>query len=193
MILYHLHDMQHAALAPFRMAAEATHAAFRNPFMPEEARNSPFGRSMAAGAELFERTTRRFGKPAFGIHSIRQGRDEVKVTEEVAVTKPFCRLLHFKRDTSRNDPKVLLVAPMSGHHATLLRGTVEALLQEHDVYITDWIDAKTGAAEPRQVRSGRLHYLCHGFHPPSGAGSASNGRMPADGSCAGRRGVARAT
>lgn len=141
MLLYHLHDWQHAALAPFRMAAEATYAAFNNPFFPA-AKKSHVGRSISAGAELFERATRRFAKPAFHIRSVRIGRDDVKVTEEVTLMKPFCRLLHFNVHTERQVPKVLLVAPMSGHHATLLRGTVEALLQQHDVYITDWTDAK---------------------------------------------------
>jgi poly(3-hydroxybutyrate) depolymerase len=66
----------------------------------------------------------------------------VAVTEETIVTKPFCHLTHFKRDTKRKDPRVLVVAPMSGHYATLLRGTVEALLPHHDVYVTDWLDAR---------------------------------------------------
>jgi len=141
MLLYHIHDWQHAALAPFRMAAEATHAAMRNPFFPA-GKSTRMGRSIAAGAELFERTTRRFGKPAFNIRTIRLGRNDIKVTEELIHTKPFCRLLKFRADIERKVPKVLLVAPMSGHHATLFRGTVEGLLQQHDVYVTDWIDAK---------------------------------------------------
>jgi poly(3-hydroxybutyrate) depolymerase len=141
MLLYHFHDWQHAALAPLRLAAEATHAAFHHPLFPA-GQQTPFGRSIAASAELFERTTRRFGKPAFNIQSVRIGRDDVKVVEELTVAKPFCRLLHFKADIARNAPRVLLVAPMSGHHSTLLRGTVEGLLVEHDVYVTDWTDAK---------------------------------------------------
>ncbi|MBV8061406.1 MAG: polyhydroxyalkanoate depolymerase [Alphaproteobacteria bacterium] len=140
MLLYHLHDWQRAAMAPFRIAAEATQAAFHNPFFP--ATYTHFGRAVAAGAELVERTTRQFGKPAFGLHSTVIAGDTVKVEEEVVLTKPFCKLLHFKRHTDRVDPIVLVVAPMSGHYATLLRGTVEALLPEHDVYITDWVDAK---------------------------------------------------
>jgi poly(3-hydroxybutyrate) depolymerase len=140
MLLYHIHDFQHATLAPFRMAAEAAQAAFHNPFFPST--NTQFGRTMAAGAELFERTTRRFTKPTFGLHTTKIFHEPVAVTEEIVLRKPFCNLLHFKRDTDKQDPKVLLVAPMSGHHATLLRGTVEAMLPEHDVYITDWIDAK---------------------------------------------------
>jgi len=140
MMLYHIHDWQRALMAPFRFAAEATQAAFQNPFLP--ATHTRFGRVIAAGAEMFERGTRRFGKPSFGLHSTKIFRQTVKVEEEVVLIKPFCRLLHFKRDIENDDPKVLLVAPMSGHHATLLRGTVEALLPEHDVYITDWLDAK---------------------------------------------------
>jgi len=141
MILYHLHDWQRAALAPLRFAAEATQAVFQNPLFP--ATHTRFGKVMAAGAEMFERTTRRFGKPSFGLDKVKISRTEqVKVEEEVIMAKPFCRLLHFKRDIERIDPKVLVVAPMSGHHATLLRGTVEDMLPDHDVYITDWIDAK---------------------------------------------------
>lgn len=140
MFLYHIHDWQKASLAPFRVFAEATQAAFKNPLLP--ASNTHFGRAMAAGAELFERTTRRFTKPVFGLNSTRIACENTPVTEEFVVRKPFCNLLHFKRATSNKDPRVLIIAPMSGHHATLLRGTVEAMLPDHDVYITDWIDAK---------------------------------------------------
>jgi poly(3-hydroxybutyrate) depolymerase len=140
MILYHLHDWQRAALLPFRLVAEATHATFHNPLFP--ASHTRVGRVLVAGAELFERTTRNFTKPHFGLHTTKIGGDTVAVTEEIIMIKPFCKLLHFNRATSRADPKVLVVAPMSGHHSTLLRGTVEAMLPDHDVYITDWIDAK---------------------------------------------------
>ena len=91
---------------------------------------------------LFERTTRQFTKPTFGLKSTRIGTENVAVEEETVLKKPFCNLVHFKRDTQTSDPKVLIVAPISGHHSTLLRGTVEAMLPDHDVYITDWIDAK---------------------------------------------------
>jgi poly(3-hydroxybutyrate) depolymerase len=70
------------------------------------------------------------------------GNETVAVNEEILLRKPFCQLLRFNRDTTRRDPKVLVVAPMSGHFATLLRGTVEALLPDHDVHITDWADAR---------------------------------------------------
>jgi poly(3-hydroxybutyrate) depolymerase len=139
-VLYQLYDLQHAAWYPGRLMAEATRTAFQNPFLP--ASYTRMGRTLAAGAELFERTTRRFGKPAFGLPTTRVDGEEVAVREVPVVRKPFCDLIHFERDTDKAHPSVLVVAPMSGHHATLLRGTVQALLPEHDVYITDWLDAR---------------------------------------------------
>ena len=97
---------------------------------------------IAASKEMSSRISKEYGKPDFGLHSTHIGDDTVAVHEEIAVDKPFAKLLHFARKTKRNDPKVLIVAPMSGHHATLLRDTVKQLLPAHDVYITDWIDAK---------------------------------------------------
>ncbi len=139
-MLYQLYDLQHAALLPLRLMAEATQQTFQNPFFPGA--YTKVGRAMAAGAELIERTTRRWGKPDFGLPTTRiQGRD-VAVTEQAVLTKPFCTLVNFERACDRDDPKLLLVAPLSGHYATLLRGTVQALLPHHDVYITDWADAK---------------------------------------------------
>ena len=140
-LLYQLYDLQHAALYPARLLAEATQNAFQNPFSP--ASYTRLGRTIAAGAELFERTTRRFGKPAFGLSVTRVNGDDVAVREVPVLPKPFCNLVHFERATDEVHPTVLVVAPMSGHYATLLRGTVEALLPEHDVYITDWLDART--------------------------------------------------
>ncbi|WP_184802368.1 polyhydroxyalkanoate depolymerase [Nitrospirillum iridis] len=139
-VLYQLFDLHHAALTPLRLVAEATQATFRHPFVP--ASYTGMGRAMAAAGELIERTTRRWGKPDFGLNITHIDGREVAVTEEAALRKPFCVLRHFQRATPHSDPKVLVVAPMSGHYATLLRGTVEALLPAHDVYITDWIDAK---------------------------------------------------
>ena len=140
MLLYHLHDMQRAVLSPLRLAAEVTQATFHNPFFPVS--YTELGRTVAAGAEMIERGTRHFGKPEFGLKTTTIAGEKVAVTEESRLTLPFCNLKHFRRATDRVDPVVLLVAPMSGHHATLLRGTVEALLPEHDVYITDWLDAR---------------------------------------------------
>jgi poly(3-hydroxybutyrate) depolymerase len=139
-MLYHLHELQHAALAPLRLFAEAVQTMYSHPMMPLS--YTSMGRAMAAGAELLERTTRRYPKPPFNLPTTRIDGQDVAVREVVVYEKPFCHLLHFQRQTDRRDPRVLVVAPMSGHYATLLRGTVETLLPDHDVYITDWIDAR---------------------------------------------------
>ncbi|NCT40633.1 MAG: polyhydroxyalkanoate depolymerase [Alphaproteobacteria bacterium] len=139
-MLYHLHDLQHAVMTPLRIQAELMRSAFQSPFNPLSYTQA--GRTVSAGAEVIERMTRRFGKPAFGLHETMIDGEAVGVTEEVLVENSFCRLVHFKRDCKRNDPTVLVAAPMSGHYATLLRGTVKALLPHHDVYITDWEDAR---------------------------------------------------
>ena len=101
---------------------------------------------MAAAAELFERSTRRYAKPEWGIESVLVGGERAPIHIATAWERPFCRLLHFERMfchmPRRPQPKLLIVAPMSGHYATLLRGTVEAFLPNHDVYITDWVDAR---------------------------------------------------
>jgi len=140
---YQLYEMAHAALAPARAFSDATHFMFRNPFNPLA--STPFGRNMAAGTELFERMTRRYGKPIFGLNATWIDGVEHEVLQEIVWSRPFCNLLHFARPDLRNferQPKLLIVAPMSGHYATLLRGTVEAFLPTHRVYITDWADAR---------------------------------------------------
>ncbi len=140
---YQLYEMAHAALAPARAVSDATHFVFRNPFNPLSA--TTFGKNIAAGAELFERMTRRYGKPVFGLDSVKVGGVDHEVLEEIVWTRPFCNLLHFVRPTlpgHDTQPKLLIVAPMSGHYATLLRGTVEAFLPTHRIYITDWNDAR---------------------------------------------------
>ena len=93
---------------------------------------------LSAALELISRSTLTYARPAYGIDSVMVGDREVGVTEEVAYATPFGSLLHFKKDGVTEQPRMLLVAPMSGHFATLLRGTVKTLLQDHDVYITDW-------------------------------------------------------
>lgn len=91
---------------------------------------------------MIERATRQYKKPPFGLESTVIDGEQINVTEQISLEKPFGNLLHFARDTDRHDPKLLVVAPMSGHYATLLRGTVKALLPSHDVYITDWKNAR---------------------------------------------------
>ena len=138
-MLYHLYDWQHAMISPSRVFAEAIQHVFSHPLLPIS--YTRLGRAIAAGSEIYERSTRRYKKPEFGLDLTTIGDETVVVELETVATKPFCNLLHFRRDTKRKDPKVLLVAPLSGHYATLLRGTVQGLLPQHDVYITDWVNA----------------------------------------------------
>ena len=140
---YQLYEMNHAAMTPMRAAADATRLSFKNPLNPLS--HTVFGRSVTAACEVFERATRRYAKPGFGLTSTQVGGVRVAVHEEIVWSRPFCNLVHFERalpDPSRRHPKLLIVAPMSGHYATLLRGTVEAMLPRHEVYITDWVDAR---------------------------------------------------
>ena len=139
-MLYAVHQLQQAATLPMRLAAQGLQLLFRNPLNP--ATHTTFGKSTAAAAEVLAYTTARRAKPSFGLTSTLIGNETTAVREEVVLDEPFCELRHFVRDTTRNAPKLLVVAPMSGHFATLLRGTVEALLPDHDVYITDWRDAR---------------------------------------------------
>ena len=139
-MLYQLYELQHVLLTPVRLQAELMRTAFQNPWNPLS--YTQFGRTIGASSELIERATRRFGRPDFAINETTIDGKKIEVVENVIVEKPFGRLLNFKRKTKRNDPKVLLVAPMSGHYASLLRGTVKALLPHHDVYITDWEDTR---------------------------------------------------
>lgn len=141
---YHAYELAHIIVSPMRMAAHALKMQMEFPFNPVAA--TPFGKSLSAACELFENMTRRYGKPEWGIEGTKIHGLEVPVHKRTALAKAFCNLTHFERDTDvvgrRDDPKVLVVAPMSGHYATLLRGTVEAMLPEHDVYVTDWVDAR---------------------------------------------------
>src|SRR5262245_26183699 len=140
---YYWYEMQHAALGPFRAAADATRLFFLNPGNPLT--HTTFGKSVAAGCEMFERVTRRYGKPEWNLQPVIVGGERVTVHPQIVWERPFCNLIHFERalpDSPYPHPKLLIVAPMSGHYATLLRGTVEAFLPKHDVYITDWVDAR---------------------------------------------------
>ena len=145
-MLYHAYELTHAALRPYRSLAAVTRHALQAPGNPFA--DLPANRAVAAACEVFETVTKRYGKPEFGIDEVTIDGVRVPVREEIALERPFGALLHFIRDpdalpkAQRNAPKALLVAPMSGHYATLLRGTVQAMLKDHDVYITDWTDAR---------------------------------------------------
>ena len=139
-MLYHTYEMTHAALAPMRQMARFSREALSNSANPFAA--SYGARVGAAGLDMFIKATKRYDKPEFGLDSTMVDGAEVAVIEEVALSLPFCNLLRFKRDTDADAPKLLIVAPLSGHYATLLRGTVREMLPDHDVYITDWTDAR---------------------------------------------------
>ncbi len=143
-MLYHAYEMTHAAVRPMRTMAKFGQQMLQSPFNPMA--DSHVARTSVASMEMFINATRRYDKPEFRLEKTIVDGVETSIVEEVVHTLPFCNLLHFKRDSEtvskRNDPKVLIIAPMSGHYATLLRGTVEAMLPEHDVYITDWTDAR---------------------------------------------------
>lgn len=138
--LYNMHEMHHATMSPLRAMANANKMLFRSPY--NLLSYTKLGKTVSAASELVERATRRYIKPEFEIERTSIGGKRYDIEEEVIVEKPFCRLLHFKKTQKIDQPKVLLVAPMSGHHATLLRGTVRGLLPHADVYITDWTDAR---------------------------------------------------
>ncbi len=142
--MYWLYEMGQAALDPSRALADAMRLFFKNPANPFA--HTTYGKSVAAAAELFERSTRRYGRPEWRIDSTTIGGELVPVHINSVWERPFCRLLHFERAFThvprRPQPKLLIVAPMSGHYPTLLRGTIETFLPNHDVYITDWRNAR---------------------------------------------------
>lgn len=145
-MLYHLYELNHAAVAPWRTATSWGCLWLNQPWNPWA--YTPQGKALTASWEMFERATRQYGKPEFGITQVKLPGRSLTVTEEIVHRLNFCDLKHFVRDAGglpashRDDPKVLLVAPLSGHYATLLRGTVAALVPDHEVYITDWADAR---------------------------------------------------
>ncbi|MCJ0825211.1 polyhydroxyalkanoate depolymerase [Luteimonas sp. 50] len=153
MLLYQFHELWRAGMAPYTFWAEAGAKMFSASgswlaTVPEAPR-------IAAGYELLYRIGKDYEKPEFGIHAVEIDGQSCPVIEKEVVRKPFCRLLRFKRYTDdagnlrelKDDPPVLVVAPLSGHHATLLRDTVRTLLRDHKVYVTDWVDARMVPAE----------------------------------------------
>jgi poly(3-hydroxybutyrate) depolymerase len=143
-VFYRWYELNRIAMRPARAAVDSCGLFFNNPFNPLA--YTLAGRHAAAACEVFERTTRRYGKPEFGIGATRVDGARAMVIEKIVWQKPFCRVIHFHRrihpDRAARDPRILIVSPMSGHFATLLRGTVEALLRNHEVFITDWQDAR---------------------------------------------------
>ncbi len=147
-MLYHAYELNHAAIKPFRELACFNKKLFTSPYNPSA--YTPFGRNIAAACDVFESMTRRYGKPEWRLHETEINGARVPVRDRVIWQKPFGRLVHFERERSalikagaeKPHPRVLLVAPLSGHYATLLRRTVEAFLPDHEVFVTDWADAR---------------------------------------------------
>tara|TARA_R110000787_G_scaffold58218_13_gene132836 strand:+ start:21279 stop:22583 length:1305 start_codon:yes stop_codon:yes gene_type:complete len=149
-MLYSLVEMNRVAMAPMRLAAKAGRAALLSPLNPLG--KTEYGKSLAAFADVFESSTRYYGKPEWRINTVRVNSAPIKVTPTVSWRSPWCNLIHFKKDPEQLAavrkpgapplPRMIIAAPLSGHYATLLRGTVEAFLPNHDVYITDWADAR---------------------------------------------------
>ena len=147
-MLYQLYESQRALLSPFAEFASATSKLYNHPLSPFA--HTPGAQRVSAGLDLMHRLSKEYEKPEFGITSVKIGGVDIAVQEQVAIHKPFCRLLRFKRFTDdvtvltrmKDQPTVLVVAPLSGHHSTLLRETVRELLRDHKVFITDWTDAR---------------------------------------------------
>jgi len=147
-MLYQLQEFNRALLEPLSSWAQTTAKAFVNPNNPLS--YYPVSQRIAAGYELLYRLGKEYEKPDFGIRTIEVLGKKVTVTEFTSLKKPFCNLLRFKRYSDdvdvikamKKEPIVLVVAPLSGHHSSLLRDTVSVLLQNHKVYLTDWIDAR---------------------------------------------------
>ncbi|WP_339914301.1 polyhydroxyalkanoate depolymerase [uncultured Brevundimonas sp.] len=147
-MLYSLHELAYHSASPFRIGAQMARQFWNSPLNP--ASDTAIGRTAFASAELFEGLTRRYGKPAWGLETVTINDRSVRTTEQVVWSSPWVRLVRFARhigDLKRAGkptaaPAVLIVAPLSGHYATLLRGTVETFLQDHDVYVADWVNAR---------------------------------------------------
>ena len=162
--MYWLYEMGHAALDPARAFADATRLFFKNPAQSARAHHlRQVGRRGRANCSSARRAATASRNGASTPTMV--GGERVPVHIATVWERPFCRLLHFERAFEhaprRPQPKLLIVAPMSGHYATLLRGTVEAFLPNHDVYITDWVDARMVPLVGGPLRSRRLHRLRH--------------------------------
>ena len=145
-MLYQVREAQRAVLNPLSNWADTMSQLYSNPYSPYA--YAPFAQRVAAGFELLHRLGKEYEKPPWGLTSTTIDGHEVSVVERIELSKPFCRLLKFERLMPRAlasrpaDPVVLMFAPLSGHHATLLRDTVRTLLPDHEVYVTEWLDAR---------------------------------------------------
>ena len=147
-MLYQIYETQRSLMEPFADLANAAAKLYSNPH--SLAGQYPFAQRLSATYDLLHRLGKDYEKPEFGLRTIEVDGVDVAVHERVEIDKPFCELRRFKRfsdnpatlEKTKNQPAVLIVAPLSGHYATLLRDTVKAMLQDHKVYITDWKNAR---------------------------------------------------
>ncbi len=147
-MLYQMYETQRSMMEPFSDMANAAAKVFANPL--SVLGQTPFSQRVSAGFDLMHRLGRDYEKPEFGIRTVDVDGVAVAIHERVEINKPFCELRRFKRFTDdattlgrlKGQPAVLVVAPLSGHYATLLRDTVQTMLKDHKVYITDWKNAR---------------------------------------------------
>ncbi len=147
-MLYQLYESQRSLMEPFADFAQAASKVYSNPLSPLG--QNPFAQRVSAGYDLVYRLGKDYLKPEFGLRTVDVEGVSVAIHERIEIDKPFCELRRFKRFTDdtttlttlKNQPAVLIVAPLSGHYATLLRDTVKTMLKDHKVYITDWKNAR---------------------------------------------------
>ncbi len=147
-MLYQLYETQRSLMEPFSDLAQAAAKVYSNPL--SLGGQNPFAQRISATYDLMHRLGKDYERPEFGIRSINEDGVEVAILERIEIEKPFCQLRRFKRLTDdadtfakiKDEPVVLIVAPLSGHYSTLLRDTVKAMLRDHKVYITDWKNAR---------------------------------------------------
>jgi poly(3-hydroxybutyrate) depolymerase len=139
-MLYDAYQAQNDIFGPIRLMAGTASEWLGHSWLPIG--DLPFVRGAAAAMELLSHAGLSHERPDFRIHKVTVDGAEITVREEVVASHPFCNLIHFRKELSREEPTVLVVAPLSGHFPTLLRVTVETLLADHNVYLTDWINAR---------------------------------------------------
>ncbi len=179
-MLYSLVEMNRAAMAPLRLHAKATNSVWTSPINP--LRDTQFAKSVSAASKVFERATRYYGKPDWQITSTEIDGKECAVEPTTVWATPWCQMVHFSTENVEPErPQLLIVAPLSGHYATLLRGTVQAMLADHDVYVTEWQDARNvPMAAGSFDLDDYIDYIiefCRFF-----AGDAKSGILPSSGS-----------
>jgi poly(3-hydroxybutyrate) depolymerase len=165
-MLYQIYETQRSLMEPFADFAQAASKLYSNPLSPFG--QHPFAQRVAAGYDLLYRLGKDYEKPEFGIKTVDIDGTEIAIHERIEIDKPFCELRRFKRfsddpqvlERLKGQPAVLIVAPLSGHYATLLRDTVRTMLREHKVYITDWKNARMVPLEQGEFHlDDYVHYV----------------------------------